>query len=140
MHRPTSSSLVLIALLASACSSAPKGSQNHYEGEFGKPSIHATEKNKSLADALAIVDPRARTTVDGRMEVQFELSNRRSTALQFAWAVDWFGADGFQVSDGSRRFEPLIIGGNGKHVLTIVAPRQEAVRWRLQVTSRDEVQ
>jgi uncharacterized protein YcfL len=127
------------AVLLSACSSTPRGSQNQYEGAEGMAQMHRIEGNQALAKRLEIRDPRMRKLADGRSQVQFDLHNRHSTAVEFAWAIDWFGADGFQISDSSRHWEPVAIGGNGSHVLTIVAPTPHAVAWRLQVTSRDEV-
>jgi len=125
------------AVLASACTSAPKGEANRYEGTEGG-SINAVEDNRALADDLAIKNAISKRQ-DGRLMVQFDLENRTSSRLEFAWTVDWYDAHGFQIDDATRRWEPVSLGGSAAKTLKIVAPRPEATQWRLQVTSRDEV-
>jgi uncharacterized protein YcfL len=125
------------AVLASACTSAPKGEANRYEGTEGG-TINAVEENRALARELAIKNALSKREND-RLVVQFDLENRRSSRLEFAWAVDWFDAHGFQIADATRRWEPISISGYAVQTLKVVAPRPEATSWRLQVTSRDEV-
>ena len=99
----------------------------------------AVEGNEILARVLQIKNPRSRRTADGRMQVQFELENSRSTHLDFAWAVDWFDQTGFKVQDNTRHWEPTALGGYGITTLSITAPTPAASSWKLQITSRDEV-
>jgi len=126
-------------LLASlgACTSTPRGSQNRYEGREGGQ-MTAVEGNQTLARNLAIKNP-IHKREDGRMIVQFDLENRHSTPLDFAWAVDWFDRDGFAVRGATRHWEPIALGGYGSTTLTVVAPSPEASSWKLQVTSRNEI-
>ncbi len=144
--RPSSNSirgaalcLGVFALALCACTITPRGSQNSYKGQGGKLEIERIEGNKTLAANLKIQNP-IEKTVDGRKVAQFELKNTRSNAQKFAWAVDWFDEDGFRISDVTRVFEPVTLGGNGSTYITITAPRTgEKLSWKLTVTSPDEV-
>jgi hypothetical protein len=122
---------------ALACSTPPRGHQSSYRGsEHGE--IVASEKNRALAQRLAILNPLHKRQ-DGYLQVQFELENRESRALDFAWAIDWFDQAGFHI-DAGRQWKPLSLGGYGSTTLTAVAPHPDATSWKLQITSRDEVQ
>jgi uncharacterized protein YcfL len=136
MH-PTRIPWLLVLAAALACSTPPRGSQNEIRGsEHGQ--IVTSEKNRALAQRLAIVNPLHRRR-DGYLEVQFELQNKESRAIDFAWAIDWFDQAGFHI-DAGRQWKPVSIGGFGSTTLTAVAPHPDATSWKLQITSRDEVQ
>ncbi len=130
----------LALLLCAACRTTPKGNQNTYTGSEGSHEVGRMEGNQDLANRLEIVDPKSRRLEDNRLQVQFDLRNKRSSTTEFAWTVDWFDASGFQVAQGSRHYEPLSLGGGAWKTLTITAPTPEAVSWRLGITSRNEVQ
>ncbi len=141
--RPVRALLVLptiALLLPTACRTTPKGNQNTYTGSEGSLEIGRMEGNQDLASRLEIVDPKSRRLEDDRLQVQFDLRNKRSSTTEFAWTVDWFDASGFLVAQASRHYEPLSLGGGAWKTLTITAPTPEAVSWRLGITSRNEVQ
>ena len=129
--------LVLAAAALAACTSAPKGDANRYEGSEGGQ-ITAIENNRALAQKLAIKNAVHKREND-RLVVQFDLENRRSSQLEFAWTIDWFDAHGFQIDDATRLWAPIKMGGHAVRTLKAVAPRPEATQWKLQVTSRNEV-
>jgi uncharacterized protein YcfL len=124
--------------LVLACTAIP-GSQNSYRGESGSLQMQRIEGNELLARDLSILNPRSKLE-DGRRVIQFELKNNRTSQLRFAWAVDWYDRSGFRVSDTTRHWEPIALGGGGSTTLTIRGPSPEADGWNLQVTSPDEVQ
>ena len=127
----------LVLALTAGCASSFHGSQNTYTGdETGE--ILATEANRGLARQLQIVNPRHKDQ-GGYMLIQFDLENRGSRQLDFAWAVDWFDGAGFHIDANQRVWKPVSIGGYGSTTLQAVAPHPEASSWKLQVTSRDEV-
>jgi uncharacterized protein YcfL len=136
-HRSEALLATLLLFALGACTSTPRGSQNSYEGREGGQ-MNAVEGNQILARNLAIKNP-IHKREGGRMVVQFDLENRRSTATDFAWAVDWFDRDGFAVRGATRHWEPVSLGGYGSTTLTVVAPTPDASSWKLQVTSRNEV-
>lgn len=126
-------------LALGACTTTPRGSQNSYRSQNGKLELERIEGNKQLASNLQILNPLEKV-VDGRKLAQFELKNTRSTALGFAWAVDWFDEDGFRIDNNQRVFEPVSLGGYGSTFITITAPKAgERLSWKLTVTSPDEV-
>ncbi len=132
-------SLGAFVLALCACTVTPRGSQNSYKGQEGKLEIERIEGNKTLAARLQIHNP-IEKTVDGRKVAQFELKNTHSDAKSFAWAVDWFDADGFRISDVTRVFEPVKLGGYGSTYITITAPKAgEHFSWKLVVTDPNEV-
>ena|SRR5688572_30213491 len=125
--------------LSSSCTVPRSGSQNSYTGTSGKLELERIEGNRQLAASLEIQNPLEKT-VDGRKVAQFTLKNTRSNKLEFAWAVDWFDEDGFRISDNTRTFQPVALGGYGTETITIYAPRAgEKLSWKLTVTSPDEV-
>ena len=139
MTTKTRTALLAACLCATilACR-APAGSQNSYQGtETGD--MQRTEGNANLKGNLWVSNP-ARRRVDGRLQIQFDLENRRATNLRFAWATLWFDKDGFQIDDGSRHWEPVTLNGHGTKTLTVTSPTREAVSWRLDITSPNEVQ
>lgn len=130
----------VLLLLGSACRSAPRGSENQYSGSEGSLELRSSEGNRDLAARLAILNPRSRRLADGRLQVEFDLKNTRSNQTEFAWTVDWFDRDGFEVQTAQRAFEPMALGGGAMRTLQITSPTPNAVSWRLSITSRNEVQ
>ncbi len=121
-----------------ACRGAPSGDTNVYEsgGVFEDSMI---EGNASLAKDLTILEPLSRSGPGDLMEVQFDLRNERSSSLAFQWRIDWFDAGGFRIDAGGAGWEPLRLGGGAQTTLHAIAPRADAQRWRLQVSSPNEV-
>lgn len=130
----------LLLLGSAACRSTPRGSENQYSGREGSHEMERIEGNRDLASRLAILDPRSRRLADGRLQVEFDLKNTRSTQTEFAWAVDWFDGDGFEVETAHRAFEPMALGAGAVRTIKITSPTPAASSWRLSVTSRNEVQ
>jgi uncharacterized protein YcfL len=130
----------LFALALGACHTTPRGSQNAYEASEGAHQMKAIEGNQLLARRLEITNPISRRQGDGRLQIQFDLRSKTSDPLRFAWAIDWYDPSGFRISDVTRRWEPVSLGGYGSTSLSAVAPTPAAASWKLQVTSPDEVQ
>jgi len=124
--------------LASGCASHHRGNQSTFEGSRDGL-IVTSETNKALARRLAIVNPIHRDQ-NGYMQIQFELENRESRQVDFAWAIDWFDQSGFHIDSNQRHWQPTSIGGYGSTTLTAIAPHPDATSWKLQITSRDEIE
>jgi uncharacterized protein YcfL len=139
-------SVALAAALSSAllgalgsCTLTPRGSENQYSGGGGKLELERIEGNRLLAANLKILNPVTKMQ-DGHQMVQFELKNTTSSTLRFAWAVDWYDADGFVVNANDRVYEPISLGGMASKPITIVAPKAgDKMQWKLHLTSPDEV-
>jgi uncharacterized protein YcfL len=131
---------VLLVMISSACRTTPRGNENQYRGSEGSLELERTEGNRALASRLAILDPRSRRLEDGRLQVEFDLKNNASTQTEFAWAMDWFDGDGFEVETAHRAFEPMALGGGAVRTIKVTAPTPDSVSWRLSITSRNEVQ
>ena len=122
-----------------ACTLTPQGSENQYAGGGGKLELERIEGNRLLAANLKILNPVSKMQ-DGHQIVQFELKNTNSSSLRFAWAVDWYDADGFVVNANSRVFEPVTLGGMASKPITIVAPKAgDKMQWKLHITSPNEI-
>ncbi|HVS20041.1 MAG TPA: YcfL family protein [Planctomycetota bacterium] len=130
----------LLLLGSVACRTTPRGNENQYTGSEGSHEIQRNESNRQLAARLSILNPRSRRLDDGRLQVEFDLENTASSQTEFAWAVDWFDRDGFQVETAHRAFEPMALGGGAARTLKITSPTPGSVSWRLSITSRNEVQ
>lgn len=136
----THAALALSLFCAGACTVVPKGHQNTYTGAEHSHEMGAIEGNSDLANRLEIQNPRSRRLEDGRLEIQFDLVNTRSTITEFAYALDWFDESGFQLQSNTRHFEPKALGGGAVITISAVGPTVSASSWRLHVTNRNEVQ
>jgi hypothetical protein len=131
--------LSALAFALGACTLTPTGSENTYEGGGGKLELERIEGNRLLASNLKIVNPITKMEA-GRQMVQFELKNMNSGTLRFAWAVDWYDADGFVVNANQRVYEPVTLGGLASKPIQIVAPKEgDKMGWKLHITSPNEV-
>ena len=129
--------LVAAAVLVTSCTSAPEGSANFIEGSEGGR-LTAVENNRQLARQLAYENIVSKREND-RLVVQFDLVNKRSSRLEFAWTIDWYDANEFHIDDATRRWEPISLGGHASQTLKVTAHRPEATSFKLQFTSRNEV-
>ncbi|MBK8178641.1 MAG: DUF1425 domain-containing protein [Planctomycetes bacterium] len=128
-----------LGLALGACTLTPTGSENTYAGGGGKLELERIEGNQLLAANLKILNPVTKMQ-DGHQMVQFELKNTTSSTLRFAWAVDWYDADGFVVNANDRAFEPIALGGMASKAITIVAPKAgDKMQWKLHLTSPNEI-
>lgn len=145
MRRPSNTvrfaapALILAAtLVAGGCETPPGGPQNIYDVTEGTQTGELIG-NTTLQSSLQIENLRSKRLEDGRLMVQFELHNRTSSHLRFAWAIDWFDAAGFKVGDTTRHWDPVNLGGNGFTVIQKTGPTPAANSFKLQVTTPDEV-
>jgi uncharacterized protein YcfL len=128
-----------LALALGACTLTPSGSENTYAGGGGKLELERIEGNRLLAANLKILNVVTKMQ-DGRQMVQFELKNTNSSSLRFAWAVDWYDADGFVVNANQRVYEPVTLGGLASKPIAIVAPKTgDKMQWKLHITSPNEI-
>lgn len=127
--------VLLAAALLTGCRST-HGRTNVYEPGAEEP-VTVIEGSQRLSRSLAIRTPRMRKKGD-RMELQFELHNNRQSSLAFQWRLDWFDQDGFRVDDNRATWEPMQLGAGAETTITAIAPRPEAVRWKLQVSTPNE--
>ncbi|MCK6447863.1 MAG: YcfL family protein [Planctomycetes bacterium] len=131
----------LLALAVSACAgqNSVGGTQNVYSGAEGQGELGAVVGNDYLSHALKIQNYRSKRLEDGRLMIQFELFNDTDQNLRFAWAIDWFDAQGFKVADASRHWAPVQLGGGGFTTIQQTGPTPAAENFKLQVTSPNEV-
>ncbi|MBI5433403.1 MAG: YcfL family protein [Planctomycetes bacterium] len=131
----------LLALAVSACAgqSSVGGTQNVYSGAENQAELGQVFGNSYLSRALKIQNYRSKRLDDGRLAIQFELFNDSDQNLRFAWALDWFDAQGFKVADTTRHWAPIQLGGGGFTTIQQTGPTPTAENFKLQVTSPNEV-
>lgn len=125
--------LLLALLPLVACTAAPSGSVNRYDGK-------GTEVGNALLNAALEMRNIIKAEKNGLMVVQVELKNRRTTPLAFQWSVEWYDRAGLKINYVPQHWEPERLAGSASKTIQMVAPSPEAVSWQLQVGSRDEVQ
>jgi uncharacterized protein YcfL len=130
---------IAFALSACAGQSSVGGTQNVYSGAEHQTELGKVFGNSYLSRALTIQNYRSKRLDDGRLEIQFELFNDSDQNLRFAWAIDWFDAQGFKVADATRHWAPVQLGGGGFTTIQQTAPTPAAENFKLQVTSPNEV-
>lgn len=130
-----------LALAAGACigQSSVGGTQNVYSGAENQAELGQLVGNPHLARSLKIQNYRSKRLEDGRLMIQFELFNDGDQNLRFAWAIDWFDAQGFKVADATRHWAPVQLGGGGFTTIQQTAPTAAAENFKLQVSSPNEV-
>ena len=127
--------LVPLLVLLPACMSGKGGPQRTVEVSEGGPVMNELDSGMVLKRDLEIRNPISNQTSkspDEFLRCQFELHNKRSTAMKLEWKVDWFDGSGFRV-ETNEPWRPLTIGGYGYEIIQIVAPSLEAEVWRLRV-------
>lgn len=91
--------------------------------------ITETFGDRGLAKDLVMEDIRTERR-DGRLLVQFNLRNTRSSNLAIEWAIAWFDGSGFRI-DVPEHWTPAALGGKGYETVTRTAPTPEASSFRL---------
>ena len=86
-------------------------------------------------NALAVTDLRA-TKRDNLLRIQAEVTNYSAGTQQLYSRFKWLDRDGFTVWD-DEPWKPLIIYGNQKQVISVVAPTFKASDFRLILQSPD---
>jgi uncharacterized protein YcfL len=132
------------ALAAFACTAlfacaSQNGTQNVITGKEGDHKEDVVVGNSYLAAYLTTTSHKSKRLDDGRLMVQFELHNEQQQHVKFAWAIDWYDAQGFHIADATRHWEPVTLGGGGFIPIQITAPTVSATTYKLQVQSPDEV-
>lgn len=118
--------------LASACVSKPRGqAQNTYVGGEGKE-MESRVGNRGLERDLDILRPMSRRDESGRLQVQFELHNKKTSDFAFEYSVVWRDAAGFVVPT-PWHWTPMSIVGQGYRTVSVTGPTPEACQWELHV-------
>lgn len=84
---------------------------------------------------LSVTDLRA-TKRDNLLRIQAEVTNADSGNQQLYYRFKWLDRDGFTVWD-EEPWKPLIVYGNQKQVINVVAPTFKATDFRLILQSPD---
>ena len=133
--------LFALACIVGACAgqTSTGGTQNVYAVSEHQKELPEVSGNAYLARSLKIQNYHSKRLDDGRLAIQFELFNDTGENLRFAWAIDWFDAQGFKVADATRHWAPIQLGGGGFTTVQQTAPTPAAENFKLQVTSPNEV-
>lgn len=101
----------------------------------GAPSMASKIEEQGRMNALAVTDLRA-TKRDNLLRIQAEVTNYSAGTQQLYYRFKWLDRDGFTVWD-DEPWKPLIIYGNQKQVISVVAPTFKASDFRLILQSPD---
>jgi uncharacterized protein YcfL len=71
---------------------------------------------------------------NGLLNMQVEITNKSRGNQQLFYRFKWLDAAGFVVWK-EEPWKPLLIHGEQKHILTVVAPTPKATDYRLQLQS-----
>lgn len=129
--------VALGALLPIACRSPQGTPANSYTGGANSAELEATRGSKSLTRDLEIVHYKS-SMRDDRLQVQFDLHNKKSTKLALEWKLSWFDSEGFEV-DSLDNWRPLTLGGKAFGTISGVGPTPEAIEFQLQTRRPNSV-
>jgi uncharacterized protein YcfL len=71
---------------------------------------------------------------NGLLNIQVEVTNKSRGNQQMFYRFKWLDAAGFVVWE-EEPWKPLLIHGEQKHILTVVAPTPKATDFRMQLQS-----
>ena len=97
--------------------------------EFAK---HLVIHNESLANAVMITDMLSRRSGD-LLEVNVVLTNLTSTDKNIQYRFSWFDADNFEVEQGSRSWNPVVLHGHASVTMKAVAPNTKVTTYKVNV-------
>ncbi len=122
---------ILLAGLSAACQAfEPRGTaENTYMGTNDGTEIEEIVGDPGLQRDLVIENYRSERR-DGRLHVQFDLRNMRSSNESFEWALEWFDASGFRI-DATEHWTPIALGGKGSETIGQTAPTPDASSFKL---------
>ena len=101
----------------------------------GSPSISSKLEEQGKMDNLKVTDLRA-TKRDNLLRIQADIFNSSASNQQLYYRFKWLDRDGFTVWD-EEPWKPMVVYGNQKQVINVVAPTFKATDFRLILQSPD---
>lgn len=86
----------------------------------------------SLARKVYIVGVNEAPTPGGMLQVQFEVANQTNSRQRFNYAIQWFDANGIQISSTTPMVMPCMLEGRETRFFSAVAPTPTAKDFRVQ--------
>ena len=79
-------------------------------------------------------------TTDGDRErvLEFDLRNRTSRKLAFAFAVEWYDRAGRRIAAADRAWIPMTLDPEASRPVKVVMPSPEAGSWRLRAVQPEK--
>ena len=125
------SSIVGLMLLFAGCATSGLEATGKpgADPEFAK---HLVIHNESLANAVMITDMLSRRSGD-LLEVNVVLTNLTSSDKNIQYRFSWFDADNFEVEQGSRSWNPVVLHGHESVSMKAVAPNTNVKTYKVNV-------
>ena len=101
----------------------------------GAPSLQSKLEEQGKMNNLKVTDLRA-TKRNNLLNIQAEITNLSSGNQQLYYRFKWLDRDGFTVWD-EEPWKPMVVYGNQKQVINVVAPTFKATDFRLILQSPD---
>ena len=101
----------------------------------GAPSMASKIEEQGKMNYLTVTDLRA-SKRDNLLRIQAEVTNYSSGNQQLYYRFKWLDRDGFTVWD-EEPWKPVIVYGNQKQTISVVAPTFKATDFRLILQSPD---
>ena len=88
--------------------------------------------DSSLASKVYVVGVNEAKTPGGLIQIQLEVVNQTSSRQRFTYHVQWFDANGMQLSSTTAAILPCVIEGKETRYLSAVAPHPACKDFRVQ--------
>lgn len=75
----------------------------------------------------------------GLLEVQVDLKNESSSDVSVEYSFEWFDAQGFKMETPIEHWTPTTLNGKHVHVVTAIAPRPGARKFKIHLRYPQEV-
>lgn len=76
---------------------------------------------------------------NGLLEVQVDLKNESSSDVSVEYTFEWLDAQGFKMDSAIEHWTPVTLNGKHVHVVTAIAPRPGADKFKIHVRAPHEV-
>ena len=90
-------------------------------------------ESQGVIENLRVSDLRT-TKENNLLRIQAEISNTTTSNQQLYYRFKWLDRDGFTVWD-DEPWKPMVVYGNGKQLISVVAPTLKATDFRLVLQS-----
>jgi uncharacterized protein YcfL len=127
--------LVVSILLAGGCKSTTTVNSVENAEPAAKKEMVSDKRiitDSSLAKKVYVVGVNDAKTPGGLLQVQLEVVNQTTSRQRFTYHVQWFDANGMQLSSTTAAILPCVIEGKETRYLSAVAPHPACKDFRVQ--------
>jgi hypothetical protein len=118
---------LLLGLSLPACRSA---GSSHGPSGTPDPAIELPG-DAAIEQDLETLDVRMAGPADARI-LEFNLRNKSSAKLPFAWTIEWYDRAGVRIAGSARAWTSMTLDAGASRAFQVSVPSPDASSWRLR--------